>query len=79
MIFKSGYSASLLRQEQTYIRTIRTLLIQKSRKYIHLGEQFCLIYLFSSLLYMFQVSMCPSSGGNHCMVFVILNGWRPDC
>ena len=51
-----------------------------SRKYIQLGTQFCLIYLFISLLYMFWASTCPSSGENCCicvtLVFVTLYGWR---
>ena len=50
---------------------------------IQLGEQFCLIYLFMSLFYMFRASKCPSSGENYCLyaalVFVTLYGWRLVC
>jgi hypothetical protein len=35
---------------------------RKSRKEAQLGEKFCLIYLFTSLLYMFRASTCPASG-----------------
>ena len=51
-----------------------------SRKQVQLGAQFCLTYLFISLLYIFRASMCPSSGENCCIyatvVFVTLYGWR---
>ena len=54
-------------------------LVNKSQ----VGAQFCLIYLFISLLYMFRAPMCPSSGENYCiyatLVFVTLYGWRLVC
>ena len=54
-----------------------------SHKQIQLGAQFCSIYLFITLLYMFRVSMCPSSGENCCiyatLVLVTLYGWRLVC
>ena len=54
-----------------------------SQKKIQLGAQFCLIYLFISLLYVFRPSTCPSSGENCCiyatLVFVTLYGWRLVC
>jgi len=37
-----------------------------------LGAQFCLIYLFISLLYMFQASTSPSSGENNCIYVTLL-------
>ena len=42
-----------------------------------------LLNIFISVLYMFQASMCPSSGENYyiyaTLVFVTLYGWHPVC
>jgi hypothetical protein len=50
----------------------------KPRKWIQLGAQFCSIYLFISLLYMFRASMCPSSGEKLlylCDTGICHSGW----
>ena len=70
--------------EATYVNCKRYTKT-KTRKYIQLGAQFCLIYLFMSLHYMFRASTCPSSGENSvpmqqwhlslCMGGVWFAGW----
>ena len=42
-----------------------------------------MLHIFTSLLYMFRASICPSSGGIYCiyatLVFVTPYGWRLVC